>query len=416
MIELLTGVPGSGKTYFAVDRLYHALEKKDRPIFTNINLRIPYDDILQPLDTKDFHDFCSAELAFHEEYRKENPEGGNYDQALKDSGILDKYGSALLLWDECHNDLDELDPAFVRWMSYHRHFEGMDVLLITQSIDLIFRKYRKFVDKYYFGQNAAKRLFSSTFIYKVYIDHRAFEKHLVETISLKSDPKIFAFYDSGDYKVNKSALVKKLAPIVGIIVFLAVFIKYVLFGMVLNKHHNEDNLSDIPNAANSEILQLTPEQVSSQNALKALNEEQQRQADQAIIDQQQTPLLPPPPLPNGSQNTSFQSSPGTQSQMSRYLVRLQCTQTYCYFPANRFTISLPTMQRFLSEFGGKILSAEMVTGDLSVITAVVPSELYFMIESHNIESRSDNYGPQSQKNNYSSNTAAVPTFAPNPGF
>lgn len=416
MIELLTGVPGSGKTYFAVDRLYHALEKKDRPIFTNINLLIPYDDIVQPLDIKDFHDFCTSELNFFTEYRKENPDGGNYDQALKDSGLLAKYGSALILWDECHNDLDDVNPPYVRWMSYHRHFEGMDVLLITQNLSLIARKYKGFIDKFYIGQNASKRIFSSTFKYKVYTDHRQYSKDLVEIISLSSNSKIFALYDSGHYKVNKSAFFKKMAPIIALIIFLALFVKYVLFGMVLHHNQPDQNLSDVPNASNPDMVQLTPEQVSSQNALRALNEEQKLQADQALLTSQNMPLLPPPPMANGVPVSSFQSAPGTQSQMARYLVRFECTQTYCFFPSNRFTISLGSMERFFTEFGGKILSAEMVTGDISVITAVVPSELYFMIESHNIVNRSDNYGPQSQKGNYGSNTAVAPTFAPTSGF
>lgn len=416
MIELLTGVPGSGKTYFAVDRLYHALEKKDRPIFTNINLRIPYDDIVQSLDVKDFHDFCAAELKFFSQYREENPDGGNYDQALKDSGLLDKYGSALILWDECHNDLDDVNPSYVRWMSYHRHFEGMDVLLVTQNLSLIHRKYKGFIDKFYIGQNASKRIFSSTFKYKVYTDHRQYSKDLVEIISLSSNSKIFELYDSGHYKVNKSAFLKKMLPIFAIIIFLALFVKYFLFGVVLGQNKKDENLSDVPNAANGQMLELTDEEIASQNNLKALNEELKNQADSKINEQEQFPLLPPPAMQNASQNPSFQSSPGMQAQMSRYLVRMQCTQTYCYFPSNRFTISLGAMERFLTEFGGKILSAEMVTGDMSLITAVVPSELYFMIESHNIQSRSDNYGPQSQKGNYSSNTAVTPTFAPNSGF
>lgn len=117
MIELLTGVPGSGKTYFAVDRLIKAYEKKDRPIFTNINLTVPYDDVLQPLDIKEFHEFCQKELEFYESFRElqsqnrkidlHNEEGDNYDEALKKSGILEKFGNALIFWDECHNDLDK---------------------------------------------------------------------------------------------------------------------------------------------------------------------------------------------------------------------------------------------------------------------------------------------------------------------
>ncbi|MBV5279307.1 MAG: hypothetical protein J0647_09835, partial [Campylobacteraceae bacterium] len=146
-VNFLTGVPGAGKTYYAVSEISKELSKKSRPIFTNINLKIPYDDYLQPLDVSDFYDFLSKELAFFQQYkdeqsqkRKDDPEydeADNYDEALKASGILDKYGNAYVVWDECHNDLDKLDPVYIRWLSYHRHFEGMDVLLSTQSLDLI---------------------------------------------------------------------------------------------------------------------------------------------------------------------------------------------------------------------------------------------------------------------------------------
>lgn len=410
MIELLTGVPGSGKTYFAVDRLAKEYAKRTRPIFTNINLLIPFDDVLQPLDVKDFHEFCKKEMEFHDQYRdqqsqkrKDDPEydeADNYDEALKTSGLLDKYGNALILWDECHNDLDIRDDAYVRWMSYHRHFEGMDVLLITQNLSLIDRKYKGFIDKYYFGVNAAKRLFSTTFKYKVYTDHRQYEKYLIETISLASSKNIFDLYDSGFYKVNRSAAFKKLAPIFAILLFLALFAKYVLFGMVLGGNKEQEINESSPVPATTDTFR---EEVPSDG--RTLDQMKQ----DALSQNQSGELLPPPPL----ENVDPLSAPTYQNQqsLSRHLIRFQCSQTYCYFSGNRFTIPIGSMERFFEEFHGKILSAEMLNRDISIVTALVPAELYYMIESHNIVSRSDNYGPQSQSNNFNSGNLATPQFA-----
>lgn len=418
MIELLTGVPGSGKTYFAVDRLARAYAKKDRPIFTNINLRIPFDDILQPLDVKDFHSFCKKEMEFFELYREEQSqkrkddpeydEADNYDEALKTSGLLDKYGNALILWDECHNDLDARDPAYVRWMSYHRHFEGMDVFLITQNLSLIDRKYKGFIDTYYFGVNAAKRLFSTTFKYRVYTDHKQYEKFWIEDISLASNKKIFDLYDSGHYKVNRSAALKKLAPIFAIIFFIAIFAKYVLFGMLLggNKTEEEINASSSVPAATDQYRELNPPESRSVEEMKQ---------DALSQNDPNGGLMPPPPLENGDPIQNPQSTYTDQSALQRHFIRFQCTQTYCYFSQNRFTIPLNSLDRFFEEFNGKILSAELINRDMTIITALVPAELYYMIESHNIVSRSDNYGPQSQKSNFNNGNLVTPQFVPNNG-
>lgn len=431
MIELLTGVPGSGKTYFAVDLLSKVYAKKERPIFTNINLVIPFDEVLQPLDIKDFHDFCTKEMEFfanfklqQSEKRKNNEdleETDNYDEALKASGLLSKYGNSLILWDECHNDLDNADDAYVRWMSYHRHFEGMDVLLITQNLSLIARKYKGFIDKYYFGLQASKRFLSSTFKYKVYTDHRQYEKYLIETISLSSNKKVFALYDSGHYKVNKSVFLKKILPIFAIVFFGVVFYKYFFFGLLFHHDKPIDQNISIPATTDQDRVLLTPEQSALSDSVK----QDQQNNEQYFIDQSNNPngMLPPPPMvQNGQQIQSPQSFQNQESQFSRYIIKFNCTQTYCYFLENRLTIPLGSVKGFFEQFNGKILFSESITPDFSTMTALVPSELYYLIESHKISIGVDSYdknskqSPQFQNSfNGSSSTFAPSPFVPNKG-
>jgi hypothetical protein len=125
-------------------------------------------------------------------------------------------------------------------------------------------------------------------------------------------------------------------------------------------------------------------------------------------------LKAPPPLVQGS-SAPAPAQYDNQSALSRHLIRFQCSSTYCYFSENRFTIPLKSMERFLEEFNGKILSAEMLNRDISLITALVPSELYYMIQSHNIVSRSDNYGSQSIQNSPGSGTLPTSNFTPGSG-
>lgn len=425
MIELLTGVPGSGKSYFATHRLKEEYDKRSRPIFTNLNLKIPYDDVLQPLDINEFHQFCKDELAYFQKFRDSqssisiksddfediNNDPLNYDEELKKSGLLDKFGNALILWDECQNDLSDLDDAYLRFMSYHRHFEGMDVLLITQNLSLIHRKYKGFIDKYFFGQNAAKRLLSSTFKYKVYTDHREYSKYHIEDISLSSDKKIFALYDSGFYKVSKSALLKKMAPISLLLVVLALLILY--FFHHLKSDVKQDLPQSLPGNDDPTSVSMTSDQQQLQKAVNDYNNEMQQQNADYLRDQNSSDtLMPPPPLQHS--NGDLSGGYSNQSTLKRQFVRFTCTNDYCYFSANRFTLPTSSLNTFITEYGGKILFAEKVTRDLVTVSAVVPSELYYMIQSHNTTSRSDTYaGSQAFSGG---NALSTPQFVPNQGI
>jgi len=285
-IECITGVPGAGKSYFAANILKKEYEKKKRLIYTNINLKVDYDEYLKFLDVDVLYDFAKKEyelfLNFEKlsakylkehtdddiiEIKKDDEENqeyieysndsldsepeikdkvfdkndvsqyiGNYDQYLKDSGLLNDIQGSLIVWDECHEKLQgvagmagslKADTVWIRFFSYHRHFD-VDIYLITQDITLIHRRYKPFISKYYFGQNPAKRLMTTTLKYKVYTDSKQFDKFYIETINLPMKKEIHDFYDSGEYKPSKSVILKKILPaIVLIVVAFAAF--YFLF-------------------------------------------------------------------------------------------------------------------------------------------------------------------------------------------
>ncbi|MBV5279308.1 MAG: hypothetical protein J0647_09840, partial [Campylobacteraceae bacterium] len=248
----------------------------------------------------------------------------------------------------------------------------------------------------------------TTFKYKVYTDHREYEKFLIDTVSLPSKREVFALYDSGHYKVNKSAAFKKLGIPFFILLFLAIFIKYVFFGILLGGN----KVSEQQLEANSTVPTI---QDTFREELPADGRSVEQMKQDALNERDPNGgLIPPPAMANGSfpQSQSYDN----KSALTRHLIRFQCSQTYCYFSGNRFTIPLNSMQRFFEEFDGKILSAEILNRDISIITAVVPSELYYMIESHNIVSRSDNYGPQSQNLNNNSGALTAPQFATSTGI
>ena len=174
MVDLVIGVPGSGKTYFAVDRLYKLItseSKRYKHIYTNINglnyqkcneiANIP--DYVKPFEFDDLNTHIIDEYNFFIEQREkktkkipkialktddntlelpkiEDEPIVDYDEACKQSGIYAPFLDSLIIIDECHLYFeDKTDEPKIRFLSYHRHF-NIDIILITQGKNLIHKK------------------------------------------------------------------------------------------------------------------------------------------------------------------------------------------------------------------------------------------------------------------------------------
>ncbi len=247
MLQVFTGVPGSGKTYFAVDYVYNCFidEKhkdfgKFKRFFTNIN-EFKFDQFNNQTDTAHFLDFDDIKQKIYQLrilYLQKNPDTVLIEKA-KESNLYD----SLFIIDEAHNYFSEQDDVLIWWLSYHRHLH-QDIILITQNISLIQKKYLSFSEFFYKAVPPSLRLFSSVFAYKQYITPQLYKNSLTITIKLKFRRSVFSLYGSGA-NTQSTKVIYKFLIIAVIAVSVVVFgIKYVAssFG---DRHDTNDTKKPI---------------------------------------------------------------------------------------------------------------------------------------------------------------------------
>lgn len=379
-IVLVTGVPGGGKSYFAAEKLLEVYKKKNRQIYTNVNLKISYNDYIKPLSIPDLYEFATKELAlFHqfeklsEEY-KETIENetiditlkdesinedkkatdnefakyyGNYDKYLKDSGLLEYFGGCFIVWDECQNDLQaepgKIDAVWLRFFSYHRHF-NIDMILLTQDASLIPKRYRAFVSRYYFAQNPAKRLISTTLRFKVYTDLRQFEKYFVEAFSIKMNDEVHAFYDSGEKNLENSVFLKKILPAFAIFIALGLFYYFVFYSKVEDEKKAAalDHTHDI--------------NTSKQHINKVVND------DDEIPDLE-----------------------------SQHLLRFRCNLNKCTLENSSFVIPIEQLTSFCEVTDSNILFTNELNDYLSDVVVMVNESIYNDLNTFILSSKGDKH-------------------------
>lgn len=186
-IRLITGVPGSGKTYYAV---YHLLNnycrynkelqeyqlKEDHTIITNIDcLTLPHinlDDALKK-SNKTVHEF------FQVPYQEK---------------ITEKYKKIIYLLDESQRFFpyrNKIGSETFFYFEYHRHL-GHDVYIITQDKKLVAQNIILLAEN---ELRACKRTFSifGEFRYLLKTDNE-----IIDRITIRSQKKIFQVYKSFD--------------------------------------------------------------------------------------------------------------------------------------------------------------------------------------------------------------------------
>ena len=234
MIDLVVGVPGSGKTYFAVFKLLDLIKSEKKQynhIFTNIN-GLDYKkcndiaktkDYVKPFDFQDLKKQINDEFTTYQQVQNGYLDVPDYDEFIKSQHILEDFYHSLIIVDECHLYFtDKVDDALIRFLSYHRHF-NVDMLLLTQNKNLVNKKYLSFIETMYKALPGSKRFFSNVFRYKKYASYQEYNANFINTVSLKLKSDVFTLYNSGSTKLTKSILHKLLLPVLALSLFIFLF-------------------------------------------------------------------------------------------------------------------------------------------------------------------------------------------------
>lgn len=228
MITYVTGVPGGGKSYYGVNYLYNNFAKYDY-IYTNLNLK---------KDNKvfEFYEFKIDILQKHLVKIKEiyDKNGSNKDDLIVNYLKENKLYNSIFVIDEAHNIFDDKNKnneLLMFLLTYHRHLH-LDLILITQNLDLIYYKYLKLAETYVVAQRQTLSITNKFLTYFFYSDYKLTQKY--DTKKIVKDKKIYGLYVSGDFVTGKKVINKYFKYLL-ILIFVVVFFVYTAINSIFNK-------------------------------------------------------------------------------------------------------------------------------------------------------------------------------------
>lgn len=224
MISYIVGNPGSGKTYYAVYKIYEHFIKEPKKgeinvdylyCYTNINeFKFEKSSRLLKFDFDKFYIDISELYALYLEKVT--------DDVLNEKAKELKLHKVLIVLDESHNFLKaSKDPALVWWLTYHRHLY-QEIYLITQDLSLINPEYKRVAEQFLKAVDASKIFLKNKFKYTLYGSYRLFKKDIMNTISVPYLTEVFELYHSGN-KSNTSSFVRKF-----MLIFFVIFILLII--------------------------------------------------------------------------------------------------------------------------------------------------------------------------------------------
>lgn len=239
-ISYIIGNPGSGKTYFAVFKLYEyfivpklpkkkilgfELKTKVKEFnylwcYTNINqFNFSVDERLLKFDFELFY------LSLCELYRLYS--NGASDEELNFKANELKLFRVMFVIDEVHNIFkNKDDKVLVWWLTYHRHMH-QELIFITQDLSLISNEYKRIAEFFYKALDSSKRLFKTKLRYVQFSSYKMYKKDLVPggAFSLPLNKEVFNLYQSGKDSTAKPFIHKIVITIsiLSLVLILAFF-------------------------------------------------------------------------------------------------------------------------------------------------------------------------------------------------
>lgn len=323
MLEFYTGVPGSGKTYRAVDHVYNCfIDSKSKEFgkykrfFTNINefhfdvfnnptpapfetskrpdlLRVLFpakygskktsdsalgcdervgSQIVRPNSENDLDQEPGHATPNEKKEKKEVAIPLRMDELLEsleelrqlyldkqpDSVLIDRAAElhltdTLFVIDEAHNYFDGKNDTLVWWLSYHRHLH-QDIILITQNLSLIYRKYLSFGEFFYRAVPSSLRLRGGVFTYDQFIKYQLYKNSHTARIKVKFNPDVYALYGSGANTQGTKVIYKFIA--ISAFLSIVVFIFFYFISHRLGSGSAEENT--VVSASSSPVNRPSP--------------------------------------------------------------------------------------------------------------------------------------------------------------
>ncbi len=235
MITFVTGVPGSGKSYFAVNKIYDALipqfkeqslkellskkPKEQLPlkyefVYTNIN-EFRFDifpnqtkvlEVLPPEElpkNKKLEDYLYPKLQQLHALYLSGVDDDELNDLAKELGIY----KSMFVIDEAHNIFSSENKILIWWLSYHRHMY-QEIILVTQNLSLVNSKYKAFTEFFYKAHASSMKLFKSTFTYSIFVNSRMSQNAKSGTEKIKFNQEVFNLYHSGDNQKSKNVILR----------------------------------------------------------------------------------------------------------------------------------------------------------------------------------------------------------------
>lgn len=240
-ITYLTGIPRSGKSYYAVYKLYHFfVEKKPRRssligffykhfykkitkenrkafiqslynffgkkekayycAYTNINqFNFSKTSRIKPFDYDTF--YSHLEL-LHAMYLSKS----NDDELLSYAREHELYNIIIVI-DECQNHFSKDNAVLTWWFTYHGHLH-QDIFLITQNLGLIYKEYFKLSEFFFRAIPPSNRLLTHKFRYMQFNSHNLYKTDKIGAFNVPMLNEVFDMYVSGASNTSKSVVVK----------------------------------------------------------------------------------------------------------------------------------------------------------------------------------------------------------------
>ncbi len=280
MVSLIVGFPGSGKSYYAIDKIYNILNGKDKLsdeidiIYTNIN-GVKFDMFpdskvqFKKLNLDDLYSYLTQCYNVYELKKNSDDVDSYLIELSKDKGFYKSY----IVFDECHDFFTPQDKIKIFWLTYHRHLFH-EIVLLTQNKSLIHSKYRAIPEIFIEAQPRSKKLFDKSLTYKSYASFAMRKTDMFNKFNINTNDEVFSLYKSGN-KSNQKSILLKFIIIIGIGVLFSIILFWYLFDSFTSSDTSDStsNIKNITNTKNetSNINMVLSESISNNKSENKIN-------------------------------------------------------------------------------------------------------------------------------------------------